>query len=177
MVGLLVIMGPDESGQRQQTYPVLGHVTARWNTTHPDLIRRAIENMRRDSVMVESYDQGEHSPLYVVVDQGVSGVAHLVRLNELLGDDLPHGAIIGIPREHQILAVPIRKARDLATIEPVLRLVQSVGSKASDRLSLDTYWFHQGRLHPLRAEMKNGQLEQIFPPDEFHRLIEQLPRD
>ena len=177
LVALLVMMGPDESGRRQQANPVLGHLTSRWNTTPPDLIRRAIENMRGDSVVVESYDQGEYSPLYIVVDQGVSGVAHLVRLNELLGIDLPHGAIIGIPREHQIVAVPIRKARDLATIEPILRLVYNVGSKASDRLSLDAYWLHQGRLHPLHAEAKNGHLEQIFPPDEFHQLMEQLPRD
>ncbi|MET7751304.1 hypothetical protein [Micromonospora sp. NPDC005367] len=177
VVALLVAMGPDESGRFQQAYPVLGHLTSRWNTSHADLIMRAIANMRRDDVVVEPYDQGEYSPLYVIADQGVSGVAQLVRLNELLGDDLPHGAIIGVPREHQIIAVPIRKARDLATIEPVLRLVHNVGSDALDRVSLDVHWFHQGRLHPLRAEMKNGQLEQIFPPDEFHQLIEQLPRD
>jgi hypothetical protein len=82
-----------------------------------------------------------------------------------------------LPREHQIVAVPIQKARDLATIESMLRLVHNVGSQASDRLGLDVFWLHRGRLHPLHAEAKNGQLEQIFPPDEFRRLMEQLPRD
>lgn len=177
LVALLVAMGPGESGSFQQAYPVLGHLAARWGTEPTALIARAIENMRADSVSVESYEQGEHSPLHVVVDQGVSGVAQVVRLEELLGSALPHGAIVGLPREHQIVAVPIRKARDLATIEPVLRLVQNVGSNALDRVSLDVFWLHRGRLHPLRAEMRNGQLEQIFPPDEFMRLVEELPRD
>jgi hypothetical protein len=174
---LLVMMGPGESGSFQQAYPVLGHLASRWNTTPQDLLYRGLQNMRRDNVEVSSHDQGEFSPLYTVVDQGVSGVAHLVRLQEVLGFDLPHGAIIGIPRQHQIIAVPIRDARDLATIEPMMGLVNSVGSKATDRLSLDVFWLHEGRLHPLNAEMKNGQLQQIFPPDEFRQLMEQLPRD
>ncbi|GAB3422801.1 hypothetical protein GCM10027569_54580 [Flindersiella endophytica] len=177
LVALLVGMGPGESGSFQQAYPVLGHLASRWNTTPRDLIMRAIENMRADNVSVETHDQGEYSPLYVVVDQGVSGVAQLVRLEELLGTSLPYGAIVGVPREHQIIAVPIRNARDLATIEPMLGLVQNVGSNALDQVSLDVFWLHQGRLHPLHAEARNGQLEQIFPPDEFQQLIEQLPRD
>lgn len=177
LVALLVAMGPGESGSFQQAYPVLGHLAARWNTTPTDLITRALGNMRADEVSVEAYDQGEHSPLHVVVDQGVSGVAHVVRLEELLNADLPHGAIVGLPREHQIIAVPIRKAQDLATIAPVLELVRNVGSKALDQVSLDVFWLHRGRLHPLRAEVRNGQLEQIFPPDEFMRLVERLPRD
>ncbi len=174
---LLVVMGPGGSGDSQQAFPVLGHLASRWNTTPPDLLHRALENMRGDNVEVGSHDQGEYSPLYTIVDQGVSGVAHLVRLEEVLGTDLPHGAIIGIPRLHQIIAVPIRKALDVANIEPMLQLVRSVGSKASDRLSLDVFWLHKGRLHPLHAKEKNGQLEEIFPPDEFQQLLEQLPRD
>jgi hypothetical protein len=177
LVALLVAMGPGESGSFQQAYPVLGHLASRWNADHRDLIMRAIENMRADTVSVESHAQGEYSPLFVVVDQGVSGVAQLVRLEELLGTDLPYGAVVGIPREHQIIVTPIRKARDLATIEPMLQLVQNVGSNALDQVSLDVHWLHQGRLHPLHAEARNGRLEQIFPPDEFQQLMERLPRD
>ncbi|MEV8438272.1 hypothetical protein AB0425_12910 [Actinosynnema sp. NPDC051121] len=77
----------------------------------------------------------------------------------------------------QIIAVPIRKAQDLATVAPVLQLVRNVGSKALDQVNLDVFWLHRGRLHPLRAQMKDGQLEQLSPPDEFTRLVEHLPRD
>jgi hypothetical protein len=175
-VALLVAMGPGESGRFQRAFPVLGHLATRWNTTHPALLSRAIENMRGDNVLVDSHDQGESSPLYIVVDQGVSGVAQLVRLEELLGFDLPYGALIGIPREHQIVAVPIRKHRDINTMEPLLRLVYNVGSQASDRLSLDVFWFHKGRLHPLHADGNNGELDRIDPPDEFLQLVEQLRR-
>ena len=59
----------------------------------------------------------------------------------------------------------------------MLRLVQNVGSNAQDQVSLDVFRLHRGRLHPLRAEVKNGRLEQIHPPDEFRELMEQLPRD
>ena len=173
---LLVAMGPGESGRFQRAFPVLGHLAARWNVHYTDLLFRAMENMRGDSVSVDRYDQGESSPLYTVVDQGVSGVAHLVRLEELLGVDLPHGALIGIPREHQIVAVPIRKHRDINTMEPLLRLVYQVGSTAPDRLSLDVFWYHKGRLHPLHADGNDGKLDQIFPPDEFLQLVEQLRR-
>jgi hypothetical protein len=176
LVALLVAMGPGESGSHQRAFPVLGHLASRWNTTPPDLLFRAMNNMRGDNVLVQPHDQGEGSPLYIVADQGVSGVAQLVRLQELLGIDLPHGAIIGIPRQHQIVAVPILKGRDLAAIAPMLRLVHDVGSKAPDRLSLDVFWLHKGRLHPLRAQAKNGQLEEFFPPDEFLQLMEKLPR-
>lgn len=176
-VALLVVMGPGESGRFQRAFPVLGHLATRWNTHHTELLFRAMENMRGDSVSVERYDQGESSPLYVVADQGVSGVAQLVRLEELLGIDLAHGALIGIPREHQIVAVPIREHRDINSMEPLLRLVYDVGSKASDRLSLDVFWFYEGRLHPLHADGNNGELDQIYPPDEFFRLVERLRRE
>jgi hypothetical protein len=104
----------------------------------------------------------------------VSGVAQLVRLEELLGIDLPHGALIGIPREHQIIAVPIREHRDINTMEPLLKLVHDVGSQAPDRLSLDVFWYHKGRLHPFHADGNNGRLDRIFPPDEFFQLVEHL---
>jgi hypothetical protein len=175
-VALLVAMGPGESGRFQRAFPVLGHLATRWNVQHTDLLVRAMENMRGDNVSVERFDQGESSPLYVVNDQGVSGVAQLVRLEELLGIDLPHGALIGIPREHQIVAVPIRRHRDINSMEPLLRLVYDVGSKASDRLSLDVFWLHKGRLHPLHADGNNGEIDQIYPPDEFFQLVEQLRR-
>lgn len=176
LVALLVAMGPGESGRFQRAFPVLGHVVPRWNTTHQALIGRAIENMRRDDVTVESYDQGESSPLYIVADQGVSGVAQLVRLEELLGTALPYGALVGIPRAHQIVAVPIRRHRDVNSMEPLLRLVYDVGSKAPDRLSLDVFWYHKGLLHPFHADGNNGQLDRIFPPDEFLQLVEHLRR-
>jgi hypothetical protein len=175
-VALLVAMGPGESGRFQRAFPVLGHLAARWNVHYTDLLFRAMENMRRDDVLVKSYDQGEASPLYIVADQGVSGVAQLVRLEELLGTDLPNGALVGLPREHQIVAVPIRKHRDINSMEPLLRLVYDVGSQAPDKLSLDVFWYHQGRLHPLHADGNNGALDRIFPPDEFFQLVEQLRR-
>ncbi|XVV00682.1 hypothetical protein ACQPW3_25035 [Actinosynnema sp. CA-248983] len=176
MVALLVAMAPGESGSFQQAYPVLGHLAARWGTTPNDLIMHAITNMRADDVEVTTHTEVDHSPLHVVVDQGVSGFAQIVRLEELIGADLPNGAVIGIPREHQIIAVPIREARDLAAIAPVLNLVRNVGENALDQVSTDIFWLHRGRLHPLRAEVKNGQLEQIYPPDEFMQLVERLPR-
>jgi hypothetical protein len=173
---LLVATGPGESGRFQRAFPVLGHLAARWGIAWQDLIFRAYENMRSDSVSVQSYDLGESSPLYIIADQSVSGVAQLVRLEELLGFDLPHGALIGIPREHQIVAVPILKHRDINTMEPLLKLVYDVGSQASDQLSLDVFWYHEGRLHPLHADGNNGELDRIFPPDEFLQLVEHLRR-
>jgi hypothetical protein len=172
----LVMMGPGESGAVQRAYAVPGHLAERWNTTPPDLLRRALETMRGDDVEVAAHEQGETSPLYTVIDQGVSGAAHLVRLEQALGVDLPNGAIVGIPREHQILAVPIRTARDVSTIEAMLNLVHDVGSRAQDRVSLDVFWLHKGRLHPFNAETKNGRLERIFPPDEFRTLLDARPR-
>ncbi|MEJ2851910.1 MULTISPECIES: hypothetical protein [unclassified Saccharothrix] len=171
---LLVAMGPGESGRHQRAFPVLGHLAARWGIAHQELLFRAMDNMRGDNVSVQTYDQPESSPLHIVVDQGVSGVAQLVRLEELLGTDLPYGALIGIPREHQIVAVPIRKHRDINTMQPLLKLVHQVGSQASDRLSLDVFWYHKGRLHPLHADGNNGELDRIFPPDEFFQLVEHL---
>lgn len=173
-VALLVAMGPGESGRFQRAFPVLGHLAARWKIAFPDLLYRALENMKKDDVTVQSYDQGEASPLYIVADQGVSGAAQVVRLEQLLGVDLPYGALVGIPRAHQIVAVPIRKHRDINSMEPLLRLVYDVGSQASDRLSLDVFWLHKGRLHPLHADGNNGVLDRIDPPDEFFQMVEQL---
>ncbi|POM25166.1 hypothetical protein BTM25_38090 [Actinomadura rubteroloni] len=172
----LVVMGPGESGAVQRAYAVPGHLAERWGTTPPDLLRRALENMRGDDVEVAAHEQGETSPLYTVIDQGVSGAAHLVRLEQALGVDLPNGAIVGIPREHQLLAVPIRTARDISTIEAMLNLVRDVGARAQDRVSLDVFWLHKGRLHPFNAEVKDGRLERIFPPDEFRTLLDALPK-
>jgi WD40 repeat protein len=176
-VALLVAVGPGESGRFQRAFPVLGHLAERWNIHYSQLLFRAMENMKRDNVEVKRFDQPESSPLYTVVDQGVSGVAQLVRLHELIGDDLPNGALVGLPREHTIVAVPIHKHRDINTMEPLLKMVYNVGSQASDRLSLDVFWYHEGRLHPLHADGNgNGEIGQIYPPDEFMQLVDRLRR-
>jgi hypothetical protein len=165
LVALLVAMAPDGSGGFQQAYPVLGHLADRWGVPHRDLLGRALTNMRADDVSVTRHDQAEHSPLHVVVDQGVSGFAQIVRLEELLGTELPHGSLVGIPREHQVVAVPLRRKRDVVAIRPLLGLVRNVGENAQDAVSDDVYWYYRGWLHPLGEN----------PPDEFWGFADGLP--
>ncbi|MEJ2858111.1 MULTISPECIES: hypothetical protein [unclassified Saccharothrix] len=166
LVGLLVAMGPGEAGRFQQAYPILGHLATRWGTTHPDLLQRALGNIRADDVSVTRHDQVDHSPLHVLVDQGVSGFAGiLIRLEELLGIRLPAGSLVGIPREHQVIVVPFQRKRDVTAIRPLQHLVRNVAENALDRVSDDVFWYYRGWLHPLGEN----------PPDEFWAIADGLP--
>ncbi|MFI9814688.1 hypothetical protein [Saccharothrix variisporea] len=169
LVALLVAMAPDSSGRFQQAYPVLGHLADRWGTPHQDLLGRAIANTRADEVSVTKHDQPDHSPLYVLADQGVSGFAHiLLRLEELLGGKLPNGSLVGIPREHQVVVVPFVRKRDVTAIRPLQNLVRDVGAKALDRVGDGVFWYYRGWLNPL------GTLDDT-PPDEFFAFADGLP--
>lgn len=174
LAALLVAMDLPGTGG---AHAVPAHFTPRWNSTSPDLLARALGNMERDRLAIESLAGGNGGPaLYVVTGQdGLPGAAHVLRLEQVLGQRLPHGALVAMPSNNRFYAVPIHSGDDLGLLDTLVSAVRGLAEQGPV-LSQDVFWLHDGQLDPLNATVKDGELR-YFPSDAFKQLLPQLRRD
>ncbi|MGW2863217.1 hypothetical protein [Streptomyces sp. NPDC001205] len=170
LAALLVAMGAP--GTSAAAIPA--HFTPRWNTTPPDLLVRALGNMKRDRLAIEDVAGQNGGPsLYVVTGQdGLPGAAHVLRLEEVLGQKLPHGALVAMPSNNRFYAVPILGGDALGLLDPLVSAVRGLAEQGAV-LSQDVFWLDGGRLDPLNASFKDGELR-FFPSDAFKQLLPRL---
>lgn len=173
LAALLVAMGAPGTAR---AHAVPAHFTPRWNSTPPDLLARALRNMEHDRLAIETLAGGNGGPaLHVVTGQdGLPGAGHVLRLEQVLGQKLPHGALVAMPSNNRFYAVPIHSGDDLSLLDPLISAVRGL-AEHGPVLSQDAFWLHDGQLDPLNATVKDGELR-FFPSDAFKQLLPQLRR-
>lgn len=174
LAALLVAMGAPGTGR---AHAVPAHFTPRWNSTPPDLLSRALRNMERDRLTIEAVAGGNGGPaLHVVTGQdGLPGAAHVLRLEQVLGQKLPNGALVAMPSNNRFYAVPLHSGDDLSLLDPLVSAVRGL-AEHGPVLSQDAFWLREGQLDPLNATIKDGELR-FFPSDAFKQLLPKLRRD
>jgi hypothetical protein len=112
--------------------------------------------------------------MYMITRPDLVSAAHLLRLDQVVGTKLPYGALVVVPRTNAVCVLPLHRAEQVTLIDSVLRLVRDTAS--ADAPSRDVFWFHDGKLDPLNAQVKNGKMERIFPPEGFKEMLAEIPR-
>ncbi len=78
--------------------------------------------------------------------------AGITSLSQLAGSDLPHGALVGVPRHSMLMIQPMLGRRDLSTVAILEGFVGSMFDGAADACSRQLFWFVDGDAFPLGTE-------------------------
>ncbi|MCS6848778.1 MAG: hypothetical protein RMN52_13825 [Anaerolineae bacterium] len=99
--------------------------------------------------------------------------SHALILDAYLPDDLPHGALVGLPRRDAILLHIIRNIGVTEAIGSMLQAIVGMYADGPGSLSPNLYWFWQGEFITLPYEL-DGNVLDFSPPADFAELLQRL---
>ena len=101
--------------------------------------------------------------------------AGITSLAQLAGSDLPHGALVGVPRHSMLMIQPMLSKRDLSTVAILEGFAGSMFNGAADGCTPQLYWFVNGDAHPLGTETgPDGRPTLVLSPA-LAPVADQLP--
>lgn len=146
----------------------------KWPIESAELFEIGRRNLRAPGLL-------EHTA--VVVQGGVEvylysgdpyyAASHVLFLDAYLPDDLPHGALVGIPRRDVILLHIIRNIGVTEAIGAMLQAIIGMYADGPGSLSPNLYWFQHGQFVMLPYALDGNTLD-FSPPADFARLLERL---
>jgi hypothetical protein len=101
------------------------------------------------------------APLFILHGASFFTATHALWADEFDPPTAAYGTLVAVPTHHAVLAHPIRDARVLGVIEPMLELVRSAAEQG-EPVSTRLYW------------LRDGRLEAIDATREFQDLLERL---
>lgn len=123
----------------------------------------------------------EHTP--VVAQSGVEvylysgdpyyAASHVLFLDTYLPNDLPHGALVGIPRRDVILLHIIRNIGVTEAIGMMLQAIIGMYADGPGSLSPNLYWFQHGQFDMLPYTLDDNMVD-FSPPPDFAWLLDRL---
>ncbi|GIV83412.1 MAG: hypothetical protein KatS3mg052_0419 [Candidatus Roseilinea sp.] len=146
----------------------------RWDLEAPELFeigRRNLQragSLKRTSVVLRS---GVEIHLYS--GDPYYAASHTLILDAYLPDDLPHGALVGLPRRDVILLHLIRNIGVAEAVGLMLQAIVGMYADGPGSLSPHLYWFWQGEFITL-PYTRDGDALDFSPPMEFAELLERL---
>jgi hypothetical protein len=126
----------------------------------------ALHNLRRDPPEPELVGYPP-DPLWRVLESpSPYTAANLLRLEELLAEPTPNGAVLIVPSRHVLAARAIASGRDLAAIAEVYEHTVAVATKAGPMaLYSDVLWWRRGRLTRIPTVRIDKSVLQAGPAD------------
>ena len=152
------------------------HFLPRWDATSRELLDLALANGTRQKLDISAHELGEDAVMYTVGRPDLIDATQLLRLDQVLGRELPFGAYVTVPKVNAVTVLPLTRAPHMAMLPDVLALQHRVAAQGPAAPSMDAFWFHDGKLDPLNAQMNGGQMERYLPPEGFQEKMAQLPR-
>jgi hypothetical protein len=151
------------------------HFLPHWNTTSRDLLDRALANGERQKLDIAAHQLGPDTVMYTIGRLDLVDATQLLRLDQVLGRELPFGAYVTVPKVNAVTVLPLTRAEHVPMLGDSLSLLHNVASQGPAAPSMDAFWFHDGKLDPLGARMSGGRLEGFTPPEGFQERMAQLP--
>lgn len=145
-----------------------------WALEVPELFEIGRRNLRRAGLLKRTA---------VAVRPGVEihlysgdpyyAASHALILDAYLPDNLPHGALVGLPRRDAILLHIIRNIGVAEAISSMLQAIVGMYADGPGSLSPNLYWFWHGEFITLPYEL-DGNVLDFSPPADFAELLERL---
>lgn len=151
------------------------HFLPHWNVTSRELLDRALANGQRQELDISGHQLDADTVMYTVGRRDLVDATQLLRLDQVLGRELPFGAYVTVPKVNAVTVLPLTKAAHVSMLPDSLGLLHSVASQGPGAPSMDAFWFHDGKLDPLNAQMRDGRMERFLPPEGFEERMAQLP--
>ena len=175
LMGRVVVKEPTSAASARPRVLVFpGHLVTRAESG--DLLQRAGANATNEKLQIRTLDLAPNTSIYTISRDDFIGATRLLFLDDILGRNLPHGAIVIVPRANLVCVLPLDRSSDASLLPDMMRLLHDVAGQAPTTPSLDAFWFHAGQLDPLNAQISGGTLERISPPPGFTETLAHLPR-
>lgn len=101
--------------------------------------------------------------------------AGITSIKQLAGQDLPHGAFVGVPQHSALLLFPVKTAASLDVVPVLDQLVRSMYDASADPCTAGIYWFVGDDAHLIGVQVgANGQPRVKLPP-ELRAVVNTLP--
>ncbi len=145
-----------------------------WALGTRELFEVGRRNLRRAGLLKQTAIAGPHG-VEIVLCSGdpYYAASHALILDAYLPDDLPHGALVGLPRRDALLLHIIRNIGVTEAISLMLQAIVGMYSDGPGSLSPNLYWFRHGEFVTLQYEVEDSVLN-FSPPPDFAELLQHL---
>lgn len=140
-----------------------------------DAFARAWEVTRRTTVVERNETQlVGGARVHILEGDSFFVTSLLPYLTDQVHDVGPNGAIVGIPRRHTVVAVPIVDLSVLRVLRGVIPLTRGLYGQGPGSVSAHLYWWRDGALTWLPTIVDGDEIS-FHPPDSFLDLLNDLP--
>ncbi|MEO6063175.1 MAG: hypothetical protein ABIQ99_14670 [Thermoflexales bacterium] len=113
--------------------------------------------------------------LKVIMGDPYYAASHALFLDRYLACDLPHGALVAIPKRDVVLLHEIRTIAAVEAVTALLRITVGMHRDGPGSLSQAVYWAHDDVFDELPYRIE-GETLRFTPPDAFLAVLESLTR-
>ncbi|MFF7247272.1 hypothetical protein ACFZBU_25585 [Embleya sp. NPDC008237] len=169
IVAVACVKGPDGAAVTVET-PMVQH----WGMAVEDVWLQAATNLRMERYGGTPMDISTGSTLHSLLGQGWPGSAQLFRLGEAIGDPLRAGALVSLPVDNCLLALPLTSQRTVGMAGFVLKTAQGL-TRDQQALSTGMFWWHEGILEELEVNWQGPEHATLTGSARFGQVVRALP--
>jgi hypothetical protein len=145
---------------------------AAWGKTPRELFDIGLANVRANCIpdhAVQELVDGIQVHLYA--DESFYVATHVLLLEEHAECIGPHGALVGIPHRHALVAYPIDSIDAVKAVAPMCFVISGMEKEGPGSICPHLYWYRpQGGFVRLPYRLGEEKLE-FAPPDEFTAML------
>jgi len=157
MLVLSIRGGPHGLGGDSDGYIVAQHLASAWPIAVDELWKQAFINQRGLELKVFPVAAMNAPPaIHAVACNDWLVGAQAFRLEEVLRQALPHGALVTVSSSKSMFVWPIASRRELQNMAYFLDTARELGQAMGPRLSSRCFWLYQGTLHDLNVRDVSG---------------------
>jgi hypothetical protein len=145
---LTVRKGKRGPGKGTDAYIVAHHLVAAWQVPVEDLWRQALANQRDIKLTVLQLTKTPPA-IHTVASSGWTVGGQVFRLEEVLRQALPHGALVNVASDKGMFVWPIGSKREVRNIPYFVDTARKFSKQLGPPLSSNYYWLYQGTLYNL----------------------------
>ena len=152
------------------------HEADAWGVTDTALFEMARGNlMLAGALPVTAVEIERGVQLKVIMGDPYYAASHALFLDRYLACDLPHGALVAIPKRDVVLLHEIRTVAAVEAVTALLRITIGMHRDGPGSLSQAVYWAHDDVFDELPYRIE-GETLRFTPPDAFLAVLESLTR-
>lgn len=147
---------------------------AEWGMSRDALFELGRRNLaERTSVQMHTVEIQAGIELLAFMGDAYYAASHALILDQHVPGDLPHGALVGIPRRDVLLVHPIRNIGAADAISSMLQAILHWHAEGPGSLSPLLYWYRAGEFITLTYTIEDNALD-FTPPLEFLDMLKML---
>jgi hypothetical protein len=162
LVGAVVV-----KGRQDEPLVLTRHLAATWQVPAARLWEDALASLGVEPLDVQRFTlpdvPGRHTEAYSVTGVGWPGIAHMFRLEQVLGWRFPLGALVMVTDANSFVALPLESNATLPAASALWDLNEALRRRRPEPLSPRMLWVRGWAVHDLGAGVVDGRFTADLP--------------